>query len=223
MSREKEAVMPLSPLSPEMEHLEALLSGMNLTEPTDSLDGKMSRVFNAASLEDETVIRESGTLRRWPAFVATALVASLLGFLAGQFVELGSEDSRNGFRAIASNGSSQNSGLTPVKFNFAAFNLLHGHSQEKDPESCKRCHVGENNDTKQWFRGWYYGDQQFFEKHVQGVSNCSTCHAFEPNKNERRNKPKPDVPGFEHSELSNCSDCHVAGRRTKPQIETKEG
>ena len=150
----------------------------------------------------------------WP-FVAIALAASLVGFLAGQFVDVRALKS-SGLENVATLTPDNNENLTPVSFNLDAFNLLHGHSQEMEADSCNRCHVGAENDTPKSFHGWYYGDKQFFEKH-EGESfkqKCSDCHRL----NSQRQQPekvKGSLPKFEHRKMSDCSACHVA-RTARP-------
>lgn len=225
--------------------LESLIERMPLQAPSDSLDQKMKDIFsnslapcesvklpmelptgeNLSSFEDSST---PSSWRLWPAFVSTALVASFAGLLAGQVFDLGFLDraSLPNQMSVAIGNSSPN--LTPVKFNFDAFNLLHGHSQTEI--TCEQCHVGSDNETLEMFSDWYYGDKAFFDKHVHGDwSNCSDCHIHSkprPKKGEieipKDARPTGRFNPHANSEKINCSDCHLAGNAAK-QENLKDG
>ena len=211
----------------ENQPIESLLSDLSLSEPQETLDQKMSELFSSPEFRDFDSVAAVGTTavassengsnaRFCPVFLCTTLGTLLAGFVLGQIVDVGRLDrwSSQGVMATRdSQASRERSSLTSVKFNFSAFDLLHGHSQSEPSDSCKQCHVGPNDETAQWFHGWFYGNLEFFEKHVGGnMTKCSNCHQVIELKYDGREPDEPtgnphDVP--EHDKRGNCLDCHV--------------
>ena len=219
--------------------IESLLKQLSLKNPSHALDEKVEAICCSVNqgqrggrIEAEpnqpltlqtdpatTYSVATGQNRGWLPFAATALVASLAGFVIGQFItldpNLGSRASSIAAVVTEAGNSSQvmQGNLTPVKFNVNAFRLLHGHSQQDEFASCKQCHTGDLEETSEKFNGWFYGDKEFFQKHIHSdISKCSDCH--------RIASDETPPPKFEHFKDSNCSTCHALGKPGKKKPST---
>jgi len=193
----------------EHQRIESLLEQMPLNQPSGSLDQQIAQICDDAQ---PSVQLSQPSSNRWLGLLSVVLVASLSGFLLGQFVQLKPNDAQGS--PIANLGGSTpmiSATLTPVKFNVNAFRLLHRHSELPVYAQCKDCHSDDG--PPKAFEDWYYGDQDFFAAHQSGnMSNCSSCHTVDA----LMEKVDPALPtDFKHFKEGNCSACHVVEEKPK--------
>jgi hypothetical protein len=178
--------------------VESLLKQMKLRGPSDQLDIAISNLVVPQELKELSAA--SGVRFGWTAILATAAAAMLAGIWMGYSVAPIKEET-SGSDVVTVDSNSPDSILTPVAFNVKAFNLLHGHSQLEEFENCNQCHqleIEEDATLSEFFQGWFYGDEHFFESHPnQLVVECSKCHVAATAEKE------------EFAKLMNCSDCHI--------------
>jgi len=184
--------------------VESLLKQMTLRKPSGQLDSAISDLV----ANDKVKVRSVPGGRRfgWKAILVTATVAVLAGIWLGSFFMFNCEEDGSAISAASDLNSPGTGLLTPVAFNVQAFNLLHGHSERAEFANCGRCHqlAGQDATLAEVFKGWFYGDAQFFEAHAGGIGDCSECHVAAVV--EKSEFGKNNQPGFE--KLANCSECH---------------
>ncbi|QEG23962.1 hypothetical protein [Mariniblastus fucicola] len=188
--------------------VELLLQQMTLREPSSQLDTAIASLSSKDEVSLSSPVSNPARFG-WAAILSTAAVAMLAGiWLGSSFVPVGETITGTSAAVIDSELSSAGSSagnLTPVAFNVQAFNLLHGHSQQEQFEDCSLCHrlpaVGDAA-LVGIFKDWFYGDEQFFEAHPGGLSDCAKCHLLI----EKGEFAKEEH--LEFSRLVNCSECH---------------
>ncbi|MFK7765821.1 MAG: hypothetical protein AB8B55_01170 [Mariniblastus sp.] len=192
--------------------LEELLSQLPLRRPSEGLDFQVEEVLGEARMSRDGSLEssESHSTERmkfgWSYLIATAIAASLAGFLIGRMGSGSTVNSQVAGDVGSDVGLAAQAGnIKPVTFNKAAFEMLHGHSQQIEFGDCHSCHV---KGKDQAFEGWFYGDAFFIRQHLAfGKHNkCSRCHqSFED----------MDVDdlfrGHEFEGVAKCSSCHVNG------------
>lgn len=183
--------------------VELLLGELELVPPSERLDTAIEAIAQVRSAD--AILQTEGSGRfGWPALIATALAACMLGVLVGQFVS--PIEARTEIAKKAN--QIHESELTPVTFNVNAFNLMHGHSKNAEYADCDSCH------QSQWgvFEGWFYGDANFFEIHrfemekPLTLANCFACHLIRVDDILPNNKVDVHQLGG-----GDCRDCHKAG------------
>jgi hypothetical protein len=213
MSRNKSTrIQSCDQSSPDVE---ALLQRLKLRSPSNQLDEKIAKLVDSEGSNVFGVERERQQfLSRerqfgWTAIFATAAAAMFAGLLLGQFYSPADHNLNGSSLAVADSGPMKVSELTPVSFNVDAFNLLHGHSQQEEFGNCEQCHHQSDPEEDAFamiFERWFYGDDDFFEAHLDGLDGCAKCHVFEK---KQEDFGKETVHGFEKlDQLANCSDCH---------------
>ena len=187
--------------------VESLLKQMPLRGPSDQLDAFISNLPVPGELNERSV--SAGTRFGWTAILVTATAAMLAGVWLGYCFMPGGKLLSNSNVAASDLNSPDASRLTPATFNVRAFNLLHGHSQRPEFGACGHCHQhsGERTPLKEIFRDWFYGDENFFEAHPDGLADCSKCHVMEHTGQQPIGKDSHQ--DFDKlAALVNCSQCH---------------
>jgi hypothetical protein len=212
-------------MKPTETAVELLLKQMPLAQPTSNLDRAIFELTqrDVGDLSQLPPKFDSAGRFGWMTLVSTAVAATLVGLLIGQFVSIyptpGAEIA--GIRVpgdlapgtVEFNRSRQ---IVPVKFNVAAFEMMHGHSRRAEFAHCTSCHRTDNR-QEEAFEGWYYGDEALFKTHdFKGVASCSACHVFSDHHSHQRVRGDasdfslPDLHGFTPDFVdSECSDCHA--------------
>lgn len=195
--------------SPDHKSMEILLKQMTLQAPTNRLDQAIQELANESSQSMVSSSRLVGGRFGWRALIATALVASLGGMLLGHLftVNRGGQRTVDRDTSVPRAAEPQAQKMTPVRFNSAAFDLLHGHSNNDQYANCGACHV----QGEEAFRGWYYGDLDLFSKHGSGVfGKCTGCHV--PMSDLRGQIQQANRPSSRDDAVNRenaCSICHT--------------
>lgn len=183
--------------------VELLLDQMTLRGPSDQLD---AAIESLAATDEAKVSFSAGVRFGWPVILATAVATVLSGIWLGS-IFLPTNGNLSTGMAAGDSGVNNAKLLTAVSFNVHAFNLLHGHSQKAEFENCGQCHQlasAEGDALSDIFDGWFYGDEHFFEVHLDGIDDCTSCHLASV---DEKSKPAMKVPG-DFSSLVRCSECH---------------
>ena len=186
--------------------VEAVLSRLPLCAPSQSLDDRVGEIFCASVLPTGPAAKADRRFG-WPYLISIAIAASLIGFLLGRTNVQRSVDSMVA-KNLAHDGASPNiqSNIKPVNFNVAAFEMLHGHSQQDGFQDCQTCHVAGKDEA---FDGWFYGDSFFIGQHASfAKEKCSQCHLKADDLEvEDLFRGAHDFEG-----VAKCSQCHVLGK-----------
>lgn len=205
----------------DSEQVEAMLGQLPLQVPAAGLDFRIDEILDCANLvshvnfdqeffepSDRVGFAEGVADQRfgWSYLIATAMAASLFGFLIGRTNLDSPVDSAVASQHVNSQiADNASSNIKPVKFNVAAFEMLHGHSTQGEFKDCQACHVAEKKDGSA--KDLFYGDSFFILQHsaFEKDAKCSKCHVG-TGKLEME-----DI--FYHDSKFNgvgkCSKCHV--------------
>ena len=171
----------------DSEQVEAMLGQLPLQAPTIGLDYRIDEILDCANVTvdqesfescDRVGFAEQVASQRfgWSYLIATAMAASLFGFLIGRTNLDSPVDSVVTAQQVNSQIPDKASNIKPVKFNVAAFEMLHGHSTQEEFKDCQSCHVAEKKDESA--KDLFYGDSFFILQHAafEKDAKCSKCH-----------------------------------------------